>query len=168
MQVLKIINQFLLSCPYFCPSHNSCELWKLIKGNLIEWHQEARRGALSGPTTRVQLPQTGRDASCISNRTMFSLYYPNKKKKDFLFAWQQLSQWETVTTHPIKILLHFEIPVSSKGLFAYNTLQLPLFLYGRTVPLLYISDFPKVCHSLHVLNCLLFCCSQVNLFLLVK
>ena len=37
----------------------------------------------------------------------------SRRKKNFLLSWQQLSQWETVTTQPLKSQPYLELPVSS-------------------------------------------------------
>ena len=65
---------------------------------------ESQKGEHSSPTTWL-LSQTNRKrhtfASPAGNKVTTTLL-PNGEKEEFLLAWQQLSQWETITTQPVK------------------------------------------------------------------
>ena len=124
--------------------HLRGEMWKLIKGNITKLESGAQKGELSqtyhSHTYRFQqketylIPLVGSDTIIASRR-----------KKNFPLAWQQLSQWETVTAQPIQKIsqykksLYFELPVSSNWHFVYHgPSQLFLLLYKRvSSPLLY-------------------------------
>ena len=124
--------------------HLRGEMWKLIKGNITKLESGAQKGELSqtyhSHTYRFQqketylIPLVGSDTIIASRR-----------KKNFPLAWQQLSQWETVTAQPIQKIsqykksLYFELPVSSNWHFVYHRpSQLFLLLYKRvSSPLLY-------------------------------
>ena len=76
---------------------------------------------------------------------------PSKRKQGFLLAWQEGSQWETVTTQPMKshYTLNFQIPPID-----YLFITFPHLLYKRLFLSLFCSpDFPVVHHWRHVLNC---------------
>ena len=61
---------------------------------------------------------TGRDRTPIPKRNkQAALYYSSKRKKDFLPAWQQPSQSESVTTLPLRNHRHLELSLSFNGLF---------------------------------------------------
>lgn len=91
---------------------------------------------------------------------------PNRKKKDFLsFAQQELNQWETVTTLPMKS--HH----TSKSVFPMDslfTITLSTFFSPhKSPPLLVLGNLHVACHGWRPQIAIL-CWFQVNLFLLEK
>ena len=61
---------------------------------------------------------------------------PNWKKKDFFFAWQEFSQWKSITTQPMKITV----------LRTYDSFIIRLFV--NTSPPIYLFLLYKRVHSL--------------------
>ena len=59
----------------------------------------------------IQIP-TEREVLCLSGRKWYYFTTTRRRKKDFSPAWQQPSQWETVTTQPMKshYTLSFHFP----------------------------------------------------------
>ena len=72
------------------------EMWKLIKGNLIKMDWGGQKGEYLTVNTHPNRKNQYRSPAG-SNATSAS-----RGKKIFLLSWQQLSQWETVTTQPLK------------------------------------------------------------------
>lgn len=135
------------------------EHWEIIKDQYCEsewriphlkWGSWGQRGWFHGLPPFASL--------CPASRKMSVLYYPSKCKKDFLFAQQQPSQWETVI--PRLMRGHSKLPVYSSELFAHNDpSQLPSLPYYKSVVLSFVLwSCPWFCHSLHITkyNSLLF------------
>ena len=95
------------------------ETWKLIKGNLTKMDCGGQKGEnLTVNTHPNRKNQYGSPAG--SNTTSAS-----RRKKNFLLSWQQLSQWETVTTQPLKSQPYLELPVSSSFITVPPDFQCP-------------------------------------------
>lgn len=113
-----------------------------------------QKGALLGPTPLVNCrPQQRVTIPCIPNRKRPILWYPRRKKKDFLLHRQQSSQWDTHNSAHKKSP-HFELPLYSKALFIYKSpSQLPLSAYKRTFLSFVLWNCLWFCLSFHVLYC---------------
>ena len=142
------------SGPYMSISHWTINEEKEI---LLQWGQEVRRGSSHKCTFQHQYRfPTGRDLPCISSRKWCYFTTTSRRKRDLLLAWQQLSQWETVITQPMKRHYTSSPQFSPMG-FLFTTV-LP------NAPLSSIKDFPLVwtcmwfaivplyCNSLLLLN----------------
>lgn len=79
----------------------------------------------------------------------FLLYYPSKRKDDFLLPWQQPSQWEIVITQTMKshYTLNSQFP-SVDSLFITTC----FFLYKKKFLSFVLQNCLWFCHSLHVPN----------------
>ena len=123
---------------------------RIFKNELREtsskWSQKARRGSSHIHTVTLQIP-TERDIPYISRRKWhYFTTTTTNRKPDNSSTNQRLSQ---LNEKP----LHFELPVSSNGLFVYNSpSQLPLLLY-KSFLLLALLDFCMFRQSLLVPNC---------------
>ena len=142
-----------------CPSSNVGEKINKQKSHL-KWSWEARKENSQERATQHTLhTPTGRDVPCNSDRKW--LYFTTlSRRKKFLLAQQQLSQWETAITQPIKC--HYTSNSQSLPMdFSFTTAP-PNFIKDRSSPL-----FLQTC-PWFTIDCLspfaILCSSSVNPF----
>ena len=130
-------------------------LWKLIRETSTKIIvRKACRGSSHTLPLIVDYPKQEEIYLASPMGSWILIYYPSRKKEEFLLAQQQAQPMENVPAQPMRNHHHPELLLSSSEL-SLRTVppNCPFFSGEKGTPLCCSLDLPMVHHSLYFLNC---------------